>query len=365
VTSQLHLIESGQVEVIKDGKILGKLGSGKVINELALVNDLTCSSTIRANTTVIIWTLHRKFLRNFLKNLENDFKLSQIQFLKTVTMFEKLNDFTLRQIADVLKIAKYDPGERIIKQGEVGDQFYLILSGIVSVTQTTSTLLSNGTTRELIQLSSGQYFGELALISNEPRKATVTAINTSTVICYTIDKQTFNIVLGTLHDAEIESTGITILKKVKILQILSEKQLLIIVKCLETVSYSAGEEIIRQGEEGDKFYMIVSGEVIVSVNHVEVARLKSGSYFGEMALMNNERRNATITATTSSSDIGERNENDRGAADVICLTLNRAEVRSFSLVSLTRSLLSLVCEVSWTFGSDSEGGSTETRRGGQ
>jgi CRP-like cAMP-binding protein len=342
VTSHLHLIESGQVEVIKDNKIITKLGSGKIINELALVNDLTCSSTIRAHTTVIIWTLHRKFLRNFLQKIENNFKCSQIEFLKTVTMFEKLNDLTLRQIADVLKIAKYECGERIIKQGEVGEKFYLLVQGQVSVTQSghtsaASAFLSGGATstpRELVQLGIGKYFGELALISNEPRKANVVAL-TSPVICYTLDKQSFTSILGTLHEAETESTGITILRKVKLLSGLSEKQLLIIAKCLETVRYVAGEEIIRQGEEGERFFMIVSGEVLVTVNHVEVARLKSGSYFGEMALMNNERRNATITAVMSESENITSEGGEEGRGDVVCLTLNRTEVRSLPSSSIS------------------------------
>lgn len=254
--------------------------------------------------TVILWSLDRKYVRDLLQNNENNFRNSQVDYLKSVTMFEKLNENTLRQIADILKVSKFLINEKIIKQGEVGDKFYLIVDGKVSVTQ--SSLGSSS--RELIQLTRGKYFGELALISNEPRKANVIAIEP--VICYTIDKQTFNSVLGTLKDAETESIGITILKKVKILQGLTEKQLHTIAKCLEIINYYDGNEIIIQGEEGDKFYMIVSGEVIVYVNHVEVARLKSGSYFGEMALMNDERRNATITA----------------AGDVTCLTLNRTEV---------------------------------------
>jgi CRP-like cAMP-binding protein len=56
--------------------------------------------------------------------------------------------------------------------------------------------------------------------------------------------------------------------------------------------------------------MIAKGEVAVSVNHAEVARLKMGSYFGEMSLMNDERRNATVTA------LGE----------ATCYTLNRSDV---------------------------------------
>lgn len=284
--------------------------------------------------TVIIWSLERKILRHFLKTLENNFKSQQINFLKTVTMFEKLNENMLRQIANVLQIATYEqPHERIIRQGEVGDKFYLLVQGRVSVTKNSTssftTSSSSSLKNEIAQLSSGQYFGELALISNEPRKANVVVLE-APVVCYTIDKQNFTSVIGTLQELENENFGIEILKKVKILESLSEKQLQILVKCLEMMTFSEGMVIISQGEEdGDRFFIIVSGEVIVSVNHIEVARLKSGSYFGEMALMNNERRNATITAVD----------------EVICLTLNRAQViPRFSYLAL---LLSNSLSNSW------------------
>jgi CRP-like cAMP-binding protein len=174
-----------------------------------------------------------------------------------------------------------------------------------------------GSAKELVRLSTGQYFGELALISNEPRKATVTAIDP--LVCYTIGKSTFTSLLGTLKDAEAESMGVEILKKVRILQGLSDKQLLIIAKNLESVDYSDGQNIISQGDEGDRFYMISSGAVVVYVNHAEVARLNMGQYFGEMALMNNDRRNATVTAL----------------GPVSCLTLDRVQVRYIIDISLT------------------------------
>lgn len=187
---------------------------------------------------------------------------------------------------------------------KVGDMFYIIIEGRAVVTQSAGMR----SVKELVTLSTGQYFGELALISNEPRKATVTAL--TELHCYTIDKFTFVSVLGTLKDAETESIGISILRKVKILEGLSEKQMATISRNLTVMEFQDGNVVIEQGEEGDRFYMIAKGEVAVSVNHAEVARLKTGSYFGEMSLMNDERRNATVTA------VGE----------VVCYTLNRSDV---------------------------------------
>ena len=203
--------------------------------------------------------------------------------------------------------------------------FYMIIEGTASVTQNTRM----GGVKELVILSTGQYFGELALISNEPRKANVQAI--TELHCFTIDKFTFTSVLGTLKDAETESIGISILRNVKILEGLSEKHLATISRNLTVLEFTDGQEIIRQGDEGDRFYMLSSGEVAVTVNHAEVARLKKGSYFGEMSLMNDERRNATVTALGS----------------VTCYALHRSDV-SWLLDTCTRFklilFLSLWCE---------------------
>lgn len=161
---------------------------------------------------------------------------------------------------------------------------------------------------ELARLSAGKCFGELALLSNEPRKANVHAV--SDVACYSLDSECFKQLLGTLREAVDESVGINILKNVKLLSGLNEKQMAVVARNLVKEEFQPNQEIIRQGQEGDKFYMIASGAVAVSVNHAEVAKLKEGSYFGETALLNNEKRNATITATEPTT----------------CFTLNRHEV---------------------------------------
>eukprot|EP00928_Gymnodinium_smaydae_P093855 TRINITY_DN781_c0_g1_i4.p1 TRINITY_DN781_c0_g1~~TRINITY_DN781_c0_g1_i4.p1 ORF type:complete len:782 (+),score=190.77 TRINITY_DN781_c0_g1_i4:47-2347(+) len=66
--------------------------------------------------------------------------------------------------------------------------------------------------------------------------------------------------------------------------------------CAEPVSFRAGDVIIRQGDEGNDFFVIQSGTADVSIDGKSVAKLKKGDYFGENALLRNEQRTATITA---------------------------------------------------------------------
>ena len=66
----------------------------------------------------------------------------------------------------------------------------------------------------------------------------------------------------------------------------------------DEVSVSAGRELIRQGELGREFVVIEDGEALVERNGTEIARLGPGDYFGELALLDDHVRNATVRAVT-------------------------------------------------------------------
>lgn len=84
-------------------------------------------------------------------------------------------------------------------------------------------------------------------------------------------------------------------RSVQLLHNLSQEELERIARMLTKVVVN-GETIITQGEEGDRFYMIEKGEVSVEIDGVQVSNLAAGAHFGEMGLMNNDRRNATVVA---------------------------------------------------------------------
>jgi len=109
-------------------------------------------------------------------------------FLKNIPLFDKQTPNTLAQIADQMMVHRAEPGDAIIRQGDPGDLFYLIRSGSVDVR-----IHDGKQEKKVAELTEGQYFGEAALITNEPRNATVIAKEES--IFYALDKENFQTVL--------------------------------------------------------------------------------------------------------------------------------------------------------------------------
>ena len=285
-----YILESGGVDVLVGGKKVGAIAAGNSFGDMALLNSSARMATIRARQICHIWSLDRKAFRKVLADQEKRTLLEKVAFLKQVKLFEKLNDSTLEKIADVMQIAQYEPKQKIFKQGEAGECFYMVQSGKVSIVKSFS---YTGSSKELCQLGPGRYFGEMALIDNKPRMASAIVIETLT--SWTIDRSNFTNLLGSIDAAVAESIGVGILKGVKLLKTLNEKQLMTISRCLTNMKFEQGHDIIKQGEDGDSFYMIKEGQVSVQINCIEVAKLAVGACFGEGALMRNEKRSATVT----------------------------------------------------------------------
>lgn len=156
----------------------------------------------------------------------------------------------------------------------------------------------------------GEGFGELALLYNAPRAATITAIADS--ICWRLDRDTFNHIVKDSAQRKRERNE-KLLKDVKILQTMDPYELSKVSEALKDEVFSKDDFVIREGAAGDKFFILVEGKAIATKivsaqgEAQEVMQYEPGSYFGERALLTNEVRAANIVATT----------------DIRCLSLER------------------------------------------
>ncbi|XP_051959432.1 cGMP-dependent protein kinase 1-like isoform X1 [Xyrauchen texanus] len=206
---------------------------------------------------------------DFMKNLE----LSQIQ-----------------EIVDCMYPVEYDKESCIIKEGDVGSLVYVMEDGKVEVTKEGMKLCTMGP---------GKVFGELAILYNCTRTATVQTL--SNVKLWAIDRQCFQTIMmrtGLIKHAEY----MEFLKSVPTFQGLSEEILSKLADVLEETHYSDGEFIIRQGARGDTFFIISKGKVNVTREDppngtlVYLRALAKGNWFGEKALQGEDIRTANVIA---------------------------------------------------------------------
>jgi putative ABC transport system ATP-binding protein len=171
---------------------LDKESGRQVVNLLQkLARDEGCTSLIVTHDNRILDVADRivnmvdgRIISNVL--VEETVVISE--FLRRCPLFEELPLSTLSNVASQMHREHFDPGAAVIRQGDEGDKFYLIRSGHVDV------IIRDGqTSRTVATLGEGQFFGEVALVENKPRNATVLAKDD--VELYTLSKAAFQTVL--------------------------------------------------------------------------------------------------------------------------------------------------------------------------
>ena len=118
--------------------------------------------------------------------------------LRKVEILKSLNSKQIRRLADVLTEETFGDGNYIVRQGDVGNSFYIIRDGNAVVTLKDDLTDTAEIPREVMRLSENQYFGERALLHDQPRAANVIAVGQ--VKCLHIERHRFNEALGHLKD---------------------------------------------------------------------------------------------------------------------------------------------------------------------
>lgn len=196
-------------------------------------------------------------------------------------------DFTI--VVDAMLKKDLAPKEQIIKEGDDGDCMYIVDQGTLECIK-----VIGGEPKVVKTCVEGDAFGELALLYNCPRAASVQAGDTQCVI-WQLDRETFNaVVKGASMKKREKYDGF--IKSVNLLSSMQMYERGQLVDALKPETFKQGDIIVKQGDPGDKFYIVEEGSCAAEKSGAEVMQYQSGDYFGELALLKNEPRAANIIA---------------------------------------------------------------------
>ena len=206
------------------------------------------------------------------------------------------------EISRAFNLNKYAPGQIIFREGDPSDAFFFIKSGQVLVSKGTQ----HGGSKPLGVLSEGEFFGEIGLLEDIARTATVTALDDLEV--FQLDGERFHYLLGNsnLFSSLInEISKNRLLRQVSIFKELDNTSLLEIQKMFTENTYAAETVILKQYNPPDALYFIVRGGVRISTTdakgkQITLASLSQGDFFGEVGLIEPEASTFSVTTSETS-----------------------------------------------------------------
>lgn len=241
--------------------------SGEIFNLNKLAAELTkCDKSVESEDLIKKSMLKNPFLKESLKK-------------------EKV----LKATVDVMYLKNYPAGSCVIREGEPGSNLYVCADGFLDVLQGN---------KKINTLQPGTVFGELALLYNQKRMATIVAKTPCSL--WVLDRKDFHHIIMK-DNIQRREENVKYLKSVPLLKNLDDSVLKKMSDLLTAKLFPKDTVIIKQGDEGRIFYIITSGKVVVTAKEADGTEktlkiLGKGDFFGEMAILNDDKRAATVTA---------------------------------------------------------------------
>ncbi|KAG6833722.1 hypothetical protein H0H87_001154 [Tephrocybe sp. NHM501043] len=239
-------------------------------------------------------------------------------------IFRDLDEEQETGVLNAMREIKVPRNQVVIRQGDAGEYFYVVEAGQLNCYIRPEPLPPSWLTespmnlnpedmfvqpgyhpefgRKVAECTTGQSFGELALMYGHPRAATVLSIEPSTL--WSLDRITFRtIILKAAHRRRTMYEHF--LSTVTLLASLEGAERSKIADALVSKIYQDGQSVVRQGEMGETFFFVEEGEAVVTklqqddqghVQDVTVGHLVKGDYFGELSLLRLAPRAATVSA---------------------------------------------------------------------
>jgi CRP-like cAMP-binding protein/Zn-dependent protease len=229
--------------------------------------------------------------------LQTRWRVEASELIDALPMFEDIPVDALNDLAGRVRLRSIAVGQPVFRQGDRPDAFYVVRSGLLDVIEEEA---ESGSERQIRTLSRGESFGELGLVSGAPRAATIRAVSETQL--FEVDKGTFDHLLADMvHVPDFEPTlqQMVELRKLACFSTFGNEQLSELLDRGTWVQFTPGSEIMRQGDVGDAFYAISSGQVDILRDTAVVNTIGPGAHVGEIALLMDVPRTATVVARTA------------------------------------------------------------------
>jgi len=277
-----YICQTGKISFICDGTAVGSCGSGGSFGELSLLYDSPRAATCMAGANTILWKVDQGTFRHLLARSAKEGEDSIIEVLMKIDLFKDLDRSTIKKFADVLSTVKYKEGQKIVEKGQKGDVFYIVKSGQVRVHDIG---LGDASFDDEVH-QPGYWFGERALMTGNPRAATVTAM--TEVDVFACDRDTFETTIGPLETILGKASRKRFIRSVPIFSksLLSDAEFDSLSGMLKIRKYEKGQKLAEAGKVGDNpsLWIVKEGKLMITEKDGKIFFLGSGDYFGDKAV---------------------------------------------------------------------------------
>lgn len=222
--------------------------------------------------------------------------------LHAIPLLSTMSESAFRRVLGTLLLRRMPVGALVIREGEPGNSFFFVAGGELNVFKTDGL----GRQTQLAKLGEGAVFGEMALLSAQPRTATVGCL--SEVDLLEVGRQSLAtladelpIVAEALHGFTRERLLGNLMATSALFKPFNLIQRRDLLRRFTSHDVAPGTVVINEGEEGRGLFVVLSGELDVSRRQsdgssIPLGGLRTGDVFGEMSILRNARTTATVVA---------------------------------------------------------------------
>lgn len=282
------------------GGLISELWNGGLVGRvLLLALALFLAGPLLRGGIALVRSIGRK-LRSVIDairfKLQTGWRVEAATLIDASPMFDDLPEDVLSDLAGRVGLGRYPAGKPVFRQGDRPHAFYVVRTGALHVIEEEP---ETGKERLIRTLGRGDMFGELGLIDGAPRSATIRPVEDAQL--FEVDENTFDRLLADMVHVPDFAPSLQRAAELRALAPfagLSASEVTLLLEHGAWKNVPPGETVIQEGEEGDAFYVVEAGRLEVRRDDEAIGTMGPGDHFGEIALLMDVPRTASVVAKT-------------------------------------------------------------------